>query len=753
MSRRHSALVGLALLLAAAPALRAQETRCERGDIEVHKLAFTGNTAFSDADLAVGIVTTPSSFLRRIFRIGGQRHCLDAREFPADRLRLTVWYHNHGFRDATVDTLVTSAGKNRINVTFRITEGEPMLVDTVRFEGLDAVPERVRLMSGLPTRVGGRFDRYAIRATMDSLARRLRDNGYPEAEAFLGYDMRTEARRATVIFTANTGPRRRIGGVVVTRVGRDGREAQVTEKAVRRLVGIQTGDLYRERNLERAKRTLYQSEAFSSVDVEPGAATPDSMLLVDVNVAESFLRSARLGGGWGTLDCLRATAEMTDYNLFRTATRLDLRGRVSKIGMGAPLDFASGLCSRYAREDPYSDTLNYYVSATLSQPSLLRASFVPTLSIYSERRSEYKAFLRTAPVGAALAFARALPRRTHTFGYSIELGRTDAQPALFCAVFQVCVLDDQAELRKLQRVAVLSAGSGYERTDNSLDPTRGVTARLDARYASRLTGSAASIQFTRLSTDGAIYFPLGNDIVFAFRARLGGVLGPTLALDESDRFVPAQERLFAGGPNTVRGYRQNELGPTVYIPDEYVMISQTSGDTVPSVTAIAPGDSVYLRSASTLANRAVPTGGNAMILGNFEMRVTSPFLPALLKWVAFLDFGRVWQRGSSTQRLQFKTLALTPGIGVRIRTPIGYLRADVAYNDYRRPAGAAYFDAPLTEGGLLYCVSPGNTLAAARNAQGVLEQRTGTCPSTFRPARPSSFLNRLTTQFAIGQAF
>ena len=172
-----------------------------------------------------------------------------------------------------------------------------------------------------------------------------------------------------------------------------------------------------------------------------------------------------------------------------------------------------------------------------------------------------------------------------------------------------------------------------------------------------------------------------------------------------------------------------------------------------TVASIAPGDSVYLRSASTLANRAVPTGGNAMILGNFEMRVTSPFLPALLKWVAFLDFGRVWQRGSSTQRLQFKTLALTPGIGVRIRTPIGYLRADVAYNDYRRPAGAAYFDAPLTEGGLLYCVSPGNTLAAARNAQGVLEQRTGTCPSTFRPARPSSFLNRLTTQFAIGQAF
>ncbi len=753
MTRRRSALVGLALLLAAAPRLGAQETRCERGDVEVNTLAFTGNAAFSDADLAAGIVTTPSSLLRRLFKIGGTRRCLDQREFPLDVLRLTVWYRNHGFVDATVDTVVTPAGKDRIDVLFRITEGEPVLVDTVRFEGLDAVPERAALMAGLPTVVGGRFDRYANRATKDTLARRLRDGGYPEAEAFLGYDLRTDARRATVIVSASTGPRRRIGAVLVTRTGREGREAQVTEAAVRRLAGLQPGDLYRERNLERAKRTLYQSEAFAQVDVEPGSTRPDSTLSVDVTVAESFLRSARLGGGWGTLDCVRATAELTDYNLFRTATRLELRGRVSKIGMGAPIDGAKGLCSRVAREDPYSDTLNYYVSATLSQPSLLRASFVPTLSLYSERRSEYKAFLRTTPVGAALAFTRALPRRTHTFGYSIELGRTDAQPALFCAVFQVCVLDEQDELRQLQRVAVLSAGSGYERTDNAVDPTRGVTARIDARYASRFTGSDTTIQFARISTDGAAYFPLGNDIVFALRLRLGGVLGPTLALDESDRFVPAQERLFGGGPNTVRGYRQNELGPTVYIPDSYEMVSPATG--LP-VTSPAVGDTVYLRAADSLANRAVPTGGNAMVVGNFEMRVTSPFLPALLKWVAFLDFGRVWQRGSNVGRLQFKTLALTPGIGIRVRTPIGYLRADLAYNDYRRPSGAAYFDAPLDEGGFLYCVSPGNTLPAvirSINTRNVPEQLPGSCPSSFRPPRPRTVFSRLTTSIAIGQAF
>jgi outer membrane protein assembly factor BamA len=750
MSRRRSALVGLALLFAAAPALGAQETRCERGDVEVKRLTFSGNSAFTDADLAAGIVTTPSSFVRRTFRIIGMRRCLDQREFPLDVLRLTVWYRNHGFVDATVDTVVTPAGKNRINVHFAITEGAPVLVDTVRFEGLEGVPERAALMRGLPTSVGGRFDRYANRATKDTLARRLRDGGYPDAEAFLGYDLRTEARRATVIFIANTGPRRRIGGVAVARTARAGGDPQVTEAAVRRLVGLQPGDLYRERNLERAKRTLYQSEAFSQVEVEPGTIRSDSTLLIDVAVTEGYLRSARIGGGWGTLDCLRATGEMTDYNLFHTATRLELRGRLSKIGMGAPLDGVPQLCSSDARNDPYSDTLNYYVSATLSQPSLLRASFVPTLSIYSERRSEYKAFLRSAPVGLALGFNRALPRRTHSFGYSIELGRTDAQPALFCAVFDACVQADQDALRALQRVAVLSAGSGYERTDNSLDPTSGVTARVDARYASRFTGSASTIEFLRVSTDGAFYAPLGSDVVLALRVRLGGVFDPTLALDANDRFVPAQERLFGGGPNTVRGFRQNELGPTIYVPDAFEMVDPITGATV---TSVAIGDSVYYRSADSMSNRAVPTGGNAMIVGNLELRMNSPVLPSLLKWVAFVDFGRVWNRGAGVRRLKFATLAATPGVGIRIRTPIGYLRADLAYNDYRRPAGAAYYDAPLDDGGLLYCVSPGNTLPVIRRSTDLYEQRPGLCPGTFRPPRPQGFLSRLTTQIAIGQAF
>jgi hypothetical protein len=81
------------------------------------------------------------------------------------------------------------------------------------------------------------------------------------------------------------------------------------------------------------------------------------------------------------------------------------------------------------------------------------------------------------------------------------------------------------------------------------------------------------------------------------------------------------------------------------------------------------------------------------------------------------------------------------------------LRVDIAYNPYARPAGAAYFDAPIAAGGELFCVSPGNTLRVTASASGVVQQATGSCPASFQPPRETSFFQRLTPSVSIGQAF
>jgi outer membrane protein insertion porin family/translocation and assembly module TamA len=158
-------------------------------------------------------------------------------------------------------------------------------------------------------------------------------------------------------------------------------------------------------------------------------------------------------------------------------------------------------------------------------------------------------------------------------------------------------------------------------------------------------------------------------------------------------------------------------------------------------------------------------GGNSLIVANFELRLRSRFFPELLQYTAFVDGGDVWsrqtlvgQRSHAASQLFLNGLKWTPGIGVRVFTPVGPFQANVGYNPFNQPAGAVYFDAsavppvglaPLS----LYCVVPGNQIPAVRNAAGNYEQLPGGKCEGFTPPRNNSFFSRLTFTFSIGPDF
>ncbi|MGH7537416.1 MAG: BamA/TamA family outer membrane protein, partial [Gemmatimonadales bacterium] len=202
--------------------------------------------------------------------------------------------------------------------------------------------------------------------------------------------------------------------------------------------------------------------------------------------------------------------------------------------------------------------------------------------------------------------------------------------------------------------------------------------------------------------------------VFAWRVRGGALLPTRVTLSgQSVRFVPPEQRFYAGGPNSVRGYRANELGPRVYV------ITDTSC-TSPSTCSyrIVNGDTVYP------GVRPVPTGGNSILLANAELRVPAPIFPDRLRLAAFVDVGQVYER--QTELYSLRSMRVTPGVGLRLTTPLGPVRVDVAYNGY-----------DLEPGTLLF-----------QNADQLTEFR----PS-YQRSRPSALLRRLLMQFAIGQAF
>src|ERR1700749_1474805 len=178
-------LAGLALGTAgAAPrTAAAQDLTCQPGDVEVGRLSFVGNHAFDADQLENAIVTTPSSWARRRFRIFGTRRCLDRDEFPRDRVRLEIFYRKHGYYQASVDTAVRFMRPGVVAVTFKIKEGKPVVIDTLVVEGLAGVRDSAKIVANLPIKArGGQgrksadtvFDRYAIDIGRDTVLFRLR---------------------------------------------------------------------------------------------------------------------------------------------------------------------------------------------------------------------------------------------------------------------------------------------------------------------------------------------------------------------------------------------------------------------------------------------------------------------------------------------------------------------------------------------------------------------------------------------------
>jgi outer membrane protein assembly factor BamA len=175
--------------------------------------------------------------------------------------------------------------------------------------------------------------------------------------------------------------------------------------------------------------------------------------------------------------------------------------------------------------------------------------------------------------------------------------------------------------------------------------------------------------------------------VLSWHLRGGLIFAPKVSLDSaSGNFIPPEERFYAGGPNDVRGYDLNELGPVVYVVNAVDTFDTTGARTLAQV------DSGNIRP------RFSATGGNTLGIGQLELRVPAPVWGQRLRLALFVDAGTLYERGKTN--LSPIQLRVTPGVGLRLSTPLGPARFDIAYNGYDQPPGALY----LQRGGSLTLV-------------------------------------------------
>jgi outer membrane protein insertion porin family len=731
----------VALLPVAFPGvLQAQDIACDPGDLEVRAVTFNGNQHFESAELASVIVTSPSSFARRHLHLPiGARRCLDTLELSRDAVRIRLFYRLRGYYKTAVKTSIQPAGTGAVAVGLGITEGPPVMIDSLAVTGLDSVSDRDRLLHELDHfRHDHVFTKIELQAVLDTVREELHDSGYPYAAAPLAsseVDPKTDrAQLEYQYFQQFRGqpsaiPKRIAHiGLIAFEVAPGGDSAKIDTSTVRKLLSFKVGDVFRSKDLVRSERDLYQLETYSHVDVAlaPDSAQPnDSLLTVLVRLNESKMTSLGIGGGWATLDCIRTQARLTDRDFSGGARRLELNGRLSHLA----------LCPKNVQDDSISNRLNYYVSGTIRLRGLIGPHTLPSFTLFSERTSEYRAYVRETIIGGAAEVSRDLaprdlrPGLPLSLSYRVEYGRTTASPAVFCQLFNRCALSDIERLQQNGSLHVFGASLLRDRTDQLLDPSNGNQVHVELRSGTTSLDTASGTRFSRTLIEGSVYKTIGAS-TFAARLQLAAILDG-FTTGGATAYVPPEERLYAGGPNSVRGYNQNLLGPVVYIVDTFVV----SPDPV-------SGNTVYRANSGSRVRQYSPTGGNTLIVASGEWRYRLSSFGGRIQLATFVDAGQVWNRPQ--QSFSFADLRVTPGLGVRVRSPIGPLRVDVAYNGYESTKGSAYY---VGNDNVLRCVSPNNQFQEGIVGTG------DTCAPEYTPTSGSSVLSKLTFNFSIGQAF
>ncbi|CAN5843788.1 BamA/TamA family outer membrane protein [soil metagenome] len=680
--RQLFSLLLLALLLSGASALRAQAPAQEESP-RVERITFRGADALRKGELRTRIITDETRCRGILFRpfcwvfpnspLFVERHYLAREELPRDELRLRVHYFRRGYRETEVTSEVRPRGRG-VEVIFTVEEGPPTVVAAARVEQTRTILNERQLRPLPIPREGSPLDLFRLDSARVELAQMLGERGY--LDAVVRDTVLVTDRSANVELMVETGPRAILEGIEI-----EGNR-QVAESTMRRALPLRIGEVLRSTDVVAAQRALYESNLFHEAMVNvPEVA--DSAKTVAIAVREAPVRSARVGGGFNTIEFVQTEGRFTHYNWLGGGRRLDLRATVGNLfapqlnGTGIfrdvlPQGFGFGDDDAFLRP-------TWLVSAELIQPAFRSSRNTAAISAFAHRRT-VPGIVIDRGVGANVSVTRRLqPRTPATLNYRFEVTTVEAGDVYFCINYGICDLPTINALRARQRLSPTVLSFIADRADDPLSPTRGYNARLDLEHASSFTIS--DFRYNRASGETTHYFPLaGGRRVIAGRVRGGWVrpLESTAAAvglgDDVVALLHPRKRFYSGGSQSVRGYGENQLGPRILTISPGALRAVCDADTPiaecdPNQTAVVDGNTIRI-AADDFVPR--PLGGSGVIEGNVEYRF--PVWGAI-GGAVFVDAAIV---GDPADVIFTEgTGAITPGFGIRYQSPVGPIRVDL----------------------------------------------------------------------------
>ncbi len=551
----------------------------------VDRVTFSGNQAFDHDRLQSLMVMRP----------GGWFHSTHYNKSVLDEdiNNLTRFYQQAGYLEAKVtDTqIVRDSANYNVRIGLTIDEGAVTHIEGITIFGSTTFSDTT-LLKLIGLKPGDPFKRLVIRDGLLSIATLYADSGYLNATVTPDIKINHDAHLAMIDLSVTERARCHISKIKIDGLQRTKRYV------VERELSFKEGDVVRYWRLMQAQHRLYLTGLFRSVYIRPLAdSTGDStgrVILVDLE--EKLNSEFTVSVGYGSVEKIKGRTEISTTNLAGTARQIGLMVEADFIKRG--------------------------VEGSFTEPRTFGTRLQTDLNLFYRFQTEPS--YDVSRYGGKVTVGRKIGEHgsiSTTYRYE------DA------ALKHVLTTDipDNAD----SRVRSLMLSYVHDSRDNLFNPTRGLY--LDNSYelaGGFLSGTDA---FSRVISRVRYFYSLDRHTIMAMAFRIGWM--DTFG---NSRPVPLNERFFTGGPNSMRGFGYQRVGP--------------------------------------IDENDEPIGGKFEIVWNvLEIRRV---IYKMFGVVGFVDVGNVW---ASARDFRPADLRVDAGPGLRANTPLGIVRLDYGVNLDRHP--------------------------------------------------------------------
>lgn len=633
-------------------------------DYELASVQFEGNNSFAESELKLVIESKESPmwfwiFLNSFTPFGDEKVFFDSSKTSLDKNALRDFYVANGYFQTEIkDSIIADSSGKSLILIYHINENQPSHYGKINLLGLEKISEydyeRI-IGESLTIDSSKRYSEKEVLNNISSIRKFLSNTGY----VFSNYDstivvVDTVNNLTNLELYFHTGDRHYISEIIIYKSGSS--VASISNELIREIINIKPGEMYDQSKIDRSEFRLQKTELFTNLDINPVIAdtskftiplevnaeiAPLNELAPDIKVDNEF---SSFNAGLGL--------SYTRKNFFGSARKLSLSTSFRLIDV-TNFNWENIFKSVDNRDSTFQGVFDFNLK--LEQPFLFGRPILTTTEFYYRAQTLFD--FTDKSYGAIQKLDFEMP--TYTF---ITLLR----PYLN--------LDASSRLTELKTpneysvdISSLTPGLGIElgssKTNDLLFPTSGyflfltpevfqseTEVKLSGPFIQQSLGVAefsqkATTYFYRVQSGISFYAALNalRTSIFATKLRVGYIQTFSGGVD----LIPPNKTFYAGGSNSVRGWRSRELVPKDTV--QYFGISTGSDE---------------LR------------GGTFWLEGSFEYRKK---LLQNFGVVLFTDYGNTW---NGYKEVKIKDFAVAVGLGVRLYTPIAPFRLDFGTKFY-----------------------------------------------------------------------